>query len=547
MSTTSDNATRPLTAPRERDQSAGAHPAFRRTAARQSSAARRRFKQSGTLRTIGEAVLLGVIVLMLINTWLVARFTIDSSSMAHTLLGPHVQIACPDCGFHFVAGIEGTASDGRLAICPNCGQAGAQLSKADTTAGNGVLVDKTAFAWRTPHRWEVAAFRTPQAASELSVKRVVGLPGERIELIQGEVYVNGQIVRKTLAERHALSTVVYDDRYRDQAASGPRCWQADPGSRWTTTDAGYDFRPADADGSPRRHGGTERGPNGEGRVKDDDEEMRGVDPRGRAAVSDSSFIISHSSFPLTWLTYHHVRRDPVSGAAGESPIVDVCGYNQTLPVAELHPMRDLALSFQLTAAGQGTLYLKANDGAHDFVVALTADGAVELRQGEDVLAGAASGKPLCAAARSVELSLIDRSCLVAIDGVVLLDYPLASSESNAPGVSQPFAVASDGLSLQLTNVCIRRDVYYGQPLQPEDASSQDTAARLAVVLASDEFYVLADNSPLGLDSRYAEFGPAVSAKLLVGKPFIAQGGSRAWPARWWGIQVPAPCEIRYIR
>jgi signal peptidase I len=546
MSTTSDNATRPVTAPRPRDLSAVAHPAVQNAAAKQSPATRPRFTRSGMLRTVGEAVILGLMVLMLVNTWIVARFTIDSSSMAHTLLGPHVRIACPDCGFHFVAGIEGTASDGRPAICPNCGNAGAQLSTADTTAGNDVLVDKGAFQWRTPRRWEIIAFHTPNAANELSVKRIVGLPGERIELSQGDVYIDGQIVRKTLAERHALASVVHDDRYRDHAAGEPRCWQAEPGTLWTITDAGYDFRPADAGGLPRRHGGTGEMQNDEDRMMDEDASKVAADELA-AAVPDSSFSISHSSFPLPWLTYHHVRRDHVTGVAGESPIVDVHGYNQTLPVAEFHPVRDLSLSFQLMVAGQGTLYLKASDGEHDYIVALAANGDVELRQGAKVLARAAAGKPLCGVARSVELSLVDRSCLLAIDGVVLLEHPLAAPGEEVRGVSRPFSVASDGLSLQLTNMCIHRDVYYGQPVQPDVARPGEASGRSPVLLGRDEFYVLADNSPLGADSRYASFGPAVPAKLLVGKPFIAQGDGPSWPARWWGIQVPAPCEIRYIR
>ena len=57
-------------------------------------------------------------------------------------------------------------------------------------------------------------------------------------------------------------------------------------------------------------------------------------------------------------------------------------------------------------------------------------------------------------------------------------------------------MASDGLSLQLTNMCIHRDVYYGQPRQPNDAHSDDASGRSPVLLGRDEFYVLADNSPL---------------------------------------------------
>ena len=133
--------------------------------------------------------------------------------------------------------------------------------------------------------------------------------------------------------------------------------------------------------------------NDEDRMMDEDASKVAADELA-AAVPDSSFSISHSSFPLPWLTYHHVRRDHVTDVAGESPIVDVYGYNQTLPVAEFHPVRDLSLSFQLTAMGQGTLYLKASDGEHDYIVALAANGDVELPR-ELKSGAAAAGKPLC--------------------------------------------------------------------------------------------------------------------------------------------------------
>ena len=245
--------------------------------------------------TLAEAVILGVVVLLLVDTWLVARFTIDSSSMAENLLGPHVQVNCPGCGFHFATGIEGTASDGRPAVCPNCGNASARLSIGDVVAGDGVLVDKAAFQRRAPRRWEVAAFRAPNTAHEMCVKRIVGLPGERIELIDGDVYADGQIVRKSLAERRALAIVVHDDRFRATANGATQCWQMDAGSAWKVTDTAYEFQPPAAG--------------------------------------------QESSFSPNWLTYHHVRLDHLRGEVAESAIVDSYGYNQTLPVGDLHPVK----------------------------------------------------------------------------------------------------------------------------------------------------------------------------------------------------------------
>jgi signal peptidase I len=47
------------------------------------------------------------------------------------------------------------------------------------------------FAIHPPKRGEVIVFRFPRDPSKDFVKRVIGLPGDRVELRQGTVYING--------------------------------------------------------------------------------------------------------------------------------------------------------------------------------------------------------------------------------------------------------------------------------------------------------------------------------------------------------------------
>ncbi len=46
--------------------------------------------------------------------------------------------------------------------------------------------------WRDPHRQQVVIFRAPLPGSPDYVKRVIGLPGDRLEIRRGVVYINGQ-------------------------------------------------------------------------------------------------------------------------------------------------------------------------------------------------------------------------------------------------------------------------------------------------------------------------------------------------------------------
>jgi signal peptidase I len=57
--------------------------------------------------------------------------------------------------------------------------------------GQSVLVNRSAYRWgRSPHRGDIVVFDSPSAGNHPSIKRVIGLPGEKIEVRQGTVYRN---------------------------------------------------------------------------------------------------------------------------------------------------------------------------------------------------------------------------------------------------------------------------------------------------------------------------------------------------------------------
>jgi signal peptidase I len=60
--------------------------------------------------------------------------------------------------------------------------------------GDRVLVDKLAFSLRDPERFELAAFRNPDNRDQCYIKRVVGLPGEKVAVEDGKIYIDGREV-----------------------------------------------------------------------------------------------------------------------------------------------------------------------------------------------------------------------------------------------------------------------------------------------------------------------------------------------------------------
>lgn len=54
-----------------------------------------------------------------------------------------------------------------------------------------LVVEKISYRMHGPRRGDIVVFNMPQQSTELLIKRVVGLPGETVEIHSGMVYVNG--------------------------------------------------------------------------------------------------------------------------------------------------------------------------------------------------------------------------------------------------------------------------------------------------------------------------------------------------------------------
>jgi len=65
--------------------------------------------------------------------------------------------------------------------------------------GDRILVDKRAYATGAPRRGDVVVFRRPADGGRAYIKRVIGLPGDRIEVSGGTVLVNGRALPTTPA------------------------------------------------------------------------------------------------------------------------------------------------------------------------------------------------------------------------------------------------------------------------------------------------------------------------------------------------------------
>ncbi len=62
--------------------------------------------------------------------------------------------------------------------------------------GERVLCNKLIYRFTEPARGDVVVFKYPKDPHRIYIKRVVGLPGETIEIVNGAVFINGEPLKE---------------------------------------------------------------------------------------------------------------------------------------------------------------------------------------------------------------------------------------------------------------------------------------------------------------------------------------------------------------
>ena len=66
----------------------------------------------------------------------------------------------------------------------------------ETTLSDGdhLIVDKISYRFNEPQRYDIIVFPYPEDPSRHYIKRIIGLPGETVQIIDGYVYINGELL-----------------------------------------------------------------------------------------------------------------------------------------------------------------------------------------------------------------------------------------------------------------------------------------------------------------------------------------------------------------
>lgn len=474
-------------------------------------------------------------------------YRIPTGSMAETLRGSHFRVRCAQCGNRYdhdfisrnypIPGTNRAMPDTMTPsrnlpilphspVCPSCGFAekdpeplhngqyvifeGNQPVPAKERTvfkGDQIFVIKSIYQFFKPNRWDVIVFKNPLEPRINYIKRCIGLQGETVQLVEGDVYIDGQIARKPDKVQEELWMLLFDNDYQPARPQEPDFYQplSETGGRVTRI---YDRQPWQqpfelVEGSTWKLDG-ENGTVFE--LDSDSQDIQRVRYNDRMGTG---FRVTYAYddpagyrfMPIAGdlMVQYHMTMEPESSAGAE--------------------IRNRGIVYQGLVHGNGTLQIcKLTNGLPEVLAAGNANVG--------------------------DFNKLTRFRFAFVDRLLVLEYGSSKLTVDLGGTLESFAqdepsapqvqIAGSG-KLQLRHIALYRDIHYtpvdsgGRPIVH---GSQDNPMKLE----KGEYFACGDNSPASYDSRFWDrpglansgvepYRPGVVPhEYLVGKAFFVH-----WP------------------
>ncbi len=364
--------------------------------------------------------------------------------------------------------------------------------------GSRIFVNRFIYTLRGPRRWEVVVFRYPYTRAECRdcgwegdleagqaercplcdssrlkltsknyIKRLVGMPGEKVVLQNGDVYVNGAIARKPPAIQKRMWLHVFDSAFvaRREVPGVPFAWDFGPErSRWS---------------------------------RDEEDGALEVDALGCEGLVSAAFARPIKDYYAYNATHDASGRG--FGGSGQHDVGD-CRLALELTVKECRGGGTAGVELRITEdKRQFAFFVPAGTGGEAALwdgTRLVAKQTVEgLRPGEKV---------------ELVLENYDDSVAAKLRGKTILRHRYSGNPLPARRRKE-VAFGATAAKVLFHRIRIQRDVYYiDQNEYPESP--------LVYELDGGSYFVLGDNSPESSDSR-AWPAPGVPRENLLGEAF----------------------------
>ncbi|MEM8834240.1 MAG: signal peptidase I [Planctomycetota bacterium] len=588
-----------------------------------SDASKKSGEQPGGIKETITSLLIAFTVAMMFRSYVVEAFVIPTGSMAPTLLGQHMRFQSDQTGAEWSVDPWTWVSD--QAPAPLQGDPRFRTSSSNNPrpvvtdpmstsvplgAGNGspgtarfgyqlppeikpvrmgdrILVQKYLYDVVPPERYDVVVFKNPERTSQNYIKRLLGLPGEELWIVDGDVFARSADVSVQDGARAAQPTGEWQIQRKPKRVQ-KAVWQTvfssestpvrpvRDGVRWFVSPwfgASWDIR--------------------------DDGVYRLDDTAGATLAWDTA------RWPVTnWTPYDETPR--------------IVGQHAQVHGNAFFPVGDLRVRAGIKPDASGArAVVQVRSHGHDFQCVIES-GTATLRMRPRIVGdGPGDSWSTIASAEGVSLPAgevtdvafvrVDQSLRLYIDGALVTSGPYDWSpqerlrhatgleaerlEADSAGVRQLISAATyrpatpsiewtfSGSPVTLYRVGLDRDLYW-QPTRYLNGPRAGRPAlgshpRSTVKLREDEFFLCGDNSIASLDGRlWTRIDPEVAnqlfdleldyetattseiqaaiephlgivpGELVLGKAFFVYFPS---PERFGRIPIPNFGEMRFIR
>ena len=469
-----------------------------------------------------EWLITAFILAFVFRAFVMEAFRIPTGSMADTLMGAHFRLGCRQCGYKYEHGFvpreyrlpEDTVPSGNVPLpvtrCPNCGRYPSQLlcrscghvydsrvaarknglrndtgednqramlpsrcprcarplmtgEEMPVANGDRILVLKCIYQFLEPKRWDVIVFKNPPEPTINYIKRLIGLPGENVQIIDGDIYIDGQISRKPPKIQNELFMPVYDNDYQpvrpDDGSFNGHLWQQPfrnvRDSKWVTEDS----------------------------------------------KSPTIFRLDSNANQINSLVYDTSIGNNFKATYAYDD-VDTYGY--------MAYCSDLMVRFDSRSAdSQGrigvalskyeTNYKAWIDLAGEMVITKNEDGGQSIELARKSIAPPVAGKTI-----PVKFANIDHRLIFEYGGEKLT-YDLGRDEEGAGQITEdiePHVEIFGSGKLTLSHIAIFRDIHYTKVKFANSYEHGRATKEEPFILEKDQFFVLGDNSPNSEDGRW---------------------------------------------